>query len=716
MLAAAPGRFAAPEGDVGRTPGGPPPAPPPRLDLEDAVGGVAELEHVPGQALHGEILVHRADVQPLRLQQHGVVGVVGDGAAGGQRGQPPAAAAAQAAGRQVAMQIGAARPMASGIAFGEHPQQSLISGVIQHRIGHRPAQQRQQRVLLPFTAGYLGDDLLGQHVQRRRGNSQRVQFAAAHGIEQRGAFDQVITRAGKQAPLGYARHLVTGASYSLQEGGDRTRRAELADQLHVADIDAQFQRGGGHQHPQFAAFELLLGRQSLLARQAAVVRCHHRAAQPFGQMAGGALGHAARVDEHQGGPMLAGQRGQAVVDQRPGIVAHYRFQRHRRDFQRQVAGAAMADIDDLARALGSDQKARNRVYGLLCGGQPDAHQRPFAERLQPLQRQRQVAAALVAGDGVDLVDDHAAHIAQHLPPGLGAEQHVERFRRGDQDMRHPLAHRVALGLRCVAGAHSGANVHRRQAEPLQLGADAGQRLLEVDMDIVGQRLERRHVEHLGAVDQPALGQALLHQRVDGGEKGGQRLARTGRRGDQGRATGAYQRPGCCLSRCRGGKAAGKPARHGGMEAAQRIGGRHAHADEYGAAPAIAQATAGRLWGNGTGIWRSTPDNGNATETIMTTTPLSLDNAMQLASEAFLPCGCVTSANPEDDSFGFTVMNGSGEELARVAQVRDYADPLRMAQVIEQTRQELIDKGCTLEPWTMPFITDASAIPETTPNY
>jgi len=153
-----------------------------------------------------------------------------------------------------------------------------------------------------------------------------------------------------------------------------------------------------------------------------------------------------------------------------------------------------------------------------------------------------------------------------------------------------------------------------------------------------------------------------------------------------------------------------------MEAAQRIGGRHAHADEYGAAPAIAQATAGRLWGNGTGIWRSTPDNGNAMETIMTTTPLSLDNAMQLASEAFLPCGCVTSANPEDDSFGFTVMNGSGEELARVAQVRDYADPLRMAQVIEQTRQELIDKGCTLEPWTMPFITDTSAIPETTPNY
>ncbi len=101
---------------------------------------------------------------------------------------------------------------------------------------------------------------------------------------------------------------------------------------------------------------------------------------------------------------------------------------------------------------------------------------------------------------------------------------------------------------------------------------------------------------------------------------------------------------------------------------------------------------------------------------MTTTPLSLDNAMQLAAEAFLPCGCVTSANPEDDSFGFTVMSGSGEELVRVPQVRDYADPARMAQVIEQARQELIGKGCALDPWSMPFIADASAIPETTPNY
>ena len=41
--------------------------------------------------------------------------------------------------------------------------------------------------------------------------------------------------------------------------------------------------------------------------------------------------------------------------------------------------------------------------------------------------------------------------------------------------------------------------------------------------------------------------------------------------------------------------------------------------------------------------------------------LNLDEAMQLVSEAFLPCGCVTSANPDEDSFGFTVMSALDDD-------------------------------------------------------
>ncbi len=84
------------------------------------------------------------------------------------------------------MQIGAAAAMAGGVALGEHPQQRLEGRFVQHGIGHRPAQKLEQRGLIPFPTGHLGDDLLRQHVQRCLRNLQCVQLTAAHGVEQRG--------------------------------------------------------------------------------------------------------------------------------------------------------------------------------------------------------------------------------------------------------------------------------------------------------------------------------------------------------------------------------------------------------------------------------------------------------------------------------------------------------------------------------------------------
>lgn len=102
---------------------------------------------------------------------------------------------------------------------------------------------------------------------------------------------------------------------------------------------------------------------------------------------------------------------------------------------------------------------------------------------------------------------------------------------------------------------------------------------------------------------------------------------------------------------------------------------------------------------------------------MSLTSLSLDNAMHLASEAFLPYGCITSANPEDDSFSLTVMNSAGQEVLRVTDINRgrYADPDRLARELEQARHELEHQGCSLDPWTMPMLRDDSAIPAA-PNY
>ena len=82
---------------------------------------------------------------------------------------------------------------------------------------------------------------------------------------------------------------------------------------------------------------------------------------------------------------------------------------------------------------------------MRCGGS-------CRKRLEALQRQRQVCAALRAGKRVDLVDDHPLDAAQRLARGRG-EQQVERLGRGDEDVRRTLAERATLVGGRVAGAH-----------------------------------------------------------------------------------------------------------------------------------------------------------------------------------------------------------------------------------------------------------------------
>ena len=108
-------------------------------------------------------------------------------------------------------------------------------------------------------------------------------------------------------------------------------------------------------------------------------------------------------------------------------------------------------------------------------------------------------------------------------------------------MGRRAAHALALALRGVAAAHLGADRHVGQLLHQQLVADARQRLFEVLLNVVGQRLEGRYVQYPRLVGQRAA-QPFTDQVVDGGEKGRQGLARTGGGGDQGMAVTADRRP------------------------------------------------------------------------------------------------------------------------------------------------------------------------------
>jgi hypothetical protein len=65
---------------------------------------------------------------------------------------------------------------------------------------------------------------------------RRARHTAA--IEQRRAFHKIVARKRKQAALGGAVDRVAGAADPLQEGGNRARRADLAGEIDLADVDA----------------------------------------------------------------------------------------------------------------------------------------------------------------------------------------------------------------------------------------------------------------------------------------------------------------------------------------------------------------------------------------------------------------------------------------------------------------------------------------------
>ena len=236
--------------------------------------------------------------------------------------------------------------------------------------------------------------------------------------------------------------------------------------------------------------------------------CRHQfLADAFAQMKRHALRQAPRVDEDQRRAMLQRQLGDAVVNLAPHFVAGDGAELRRRNLDRQIELAAVTNVDHGRSGTSrAGQEMRDLFDRLLRGRQADAR-RPVRQQVKPLQRERQVRAALVVGDGVDLVDDYGLDIAQNGAAAVCGEQNVERLGRGDQDVRRTLEHLAPLFHQRVAGAHGGANLGHQEAALGGQRQNLAERAVEVLLDIVAERLQRRDVQDFGAVvqiDRPAL--------------------------------------------------------------------------------------------------------------------------------------------------------------------------------------------------------------------
>ena len=463
--------------------------------------------------------------------------------------------------------------MARGHAVGQHLDDLVVlaAGQLAERIG--AADEGEQIVLAHVLGGGDGHHLLGDDVEGMTGDVHLVELTAAHGPDGGGRLHQLVTRECEHDALGESAQPVAGAPDALQQRVQRARRAQVDDEVDVSDVDAQLERRGGHHHRDRTRLESLLGFEADGAREAAVVGRHLALAEAGGELVGHAFDQASGVDEHQSGAVSGRQLDDAVVDLVPHLVAGDGPEGLRRHLDRQVPLAPVPGIDDRNGMRRAEERG-DSLDRLLGGGEADALQGLAHQTVQSLERQREVGAALVAGHGMDLVDDHGAGGAEVLTAALRREQDEQRLRGGDEDVGWPLDHGRPLRLRSVAAADLHADLG--QVEPLRgsEGADGGQRLGQVLLDVVPQRLERRDVDDGGAVLEPSR-QRVLHQAAHPPQEGSQGLARAGGRGHQRVPAGGDVLPALLL---RGGgwpERGGEPAGDEGVEA-RRSHRRHCH--------------------------------------------------------------------------------------------------------------------------------------------
>jgi hypothetical protein len=184
-----------------------------------------------------------------------------------------------------------------------------------------------------------------------------------------------------------------------------------------------------------------------------------------------------------------------------------------------------------------------------------------------------VRAALRAGDGMNLVDDDGAERAEHRSAAHAREQDVERLRRRDEDVRRLAQHPGARGGRRVAGADGDADLGELLAVLLEAVLQLGERQLEVALDVVVERLERRDVEEMDRVGERRL-QTVGDELVELVQERREGLAGAGWGKDEGIGAGGDGGPAGALGRGWLAEGLGEPGSDERMEGGEGVGVGH----------------------------------------------------------------------------------------------------------------------------------------------
>ena len=278
----------------------------------------AEREHVAARRLLREVLLDVADLAALGLDHDVVVAGFGNRSARGDGRQARGTARANAGVDAIEENFRRRAHDSFGQIGGKLFQQMTQSAVVKIAEVVRAAQHAQQLGLGDFL--FLGgdcDDLLRRDVGASHRDFHFVEMTAANRAHRRAAFEQIVGGEREEAPLGSRAKAVSRAADSLNRGRDGFGRIELAYELDGADVDAEFERRGRDDRLQLAAFEALLGEQSLGAREAAMMRHHSVSAEPLLQIQRDPLRMSAAQRENQCRAMLTDEARDFVVHRLP---------------------------------------------------------------------------------------------------------------------------------------------------------------------------------------------------------------------------------------------------------------------------------------------------------------------------------------------------------------------------------------------------------------
>jgi hypothetical protein len=173
------------------------------------------------------------------------------------------------------------------------------------------------------------------------------------------------------------------------------------------------------------------------------------------------------------------------------------YQIVRRTAQLDVEPADEPRVDDLELAglpaiggqCAADQKLSDGVERFDSRRAPDPGRGPITEPFEPFERHRQMRAAFVRRERVDLVDDDVLDGLEFPLELRAVQQNRERLRRRVEDVRCLLQHPLAIRVARVAVSDRVPNLDGFAPRFQPLG-DPLQWFGQVPMDVVRERFQR----------------------------------------------------------------------------------------------------------------------------------------------------------------------------------------------------------------------------------